>query len=166
MNRLVIDDGGPDFELENSLKITAAECDLDPSSHDPFMLDRLGKLLQNQDKVVVSTPRERRDAWSILLKSSGIYGEVVSEPAHTLGAIGVHRYGVQDRTTLVVSTGPLALRARISKRAFDMTIALGALVVLSPLLLFIAVKVVGRSCSSSDVLGAGISSSTCSSAAR
>ena len=62
MNRLVIDDGGPDFELENSLKITASEYDLDPSSHDPFMLDRLGKLLQNQDKVVVSTPRERRDA--------------------------------------------------------------------------------------------------------
>ena len=138
MNRLVIDDGGPDFALDNSLTITAAEYDLDPSSHDPFMLDRLGKLLQNQDKVVVSTPRERRDAWAFLLKSSGIYGEVVSEPAHSLGAIGVHRYEVQDKTTLVVSTGPLALRSRISKRLFDVTIASGALVALSPLLLFVA----------------------------
>ena len=141
MNHLVIDDGGPSFELEHASRISAADYALDPSSHDPFMLDRLGKLLQNQDKVVVSTPRERRDAWSFLLKSSGVYGEVVSEPAHSLGAIGLHRYEIQDRTTLVVSTGPLALRSRISKRLFDMMIALGALAALSPLLLFIALRI-------------------------
>ncbi|EAQ28698.1 probable glycosyl transferase [Erythrobacter sp. NAP1] len=140
-NRLIIDDGGPSFDLDNSLRITSAEFELDPTSHDPFMLDRLGKLLQNQDKVVVSTPQERREAWAFLLKSSGVYGEVVSEPAHSLGAIGVHRYEVQDRTTLVISTGPLALRSRISKRLFDIVLAGGALVVLSPLLLFIAARI-------------------------
>ncbi len=140
-NRLIIQDGGPSFDLEKSITISASKYDLDPASHDPFMLDRLGKLLQNQDKVVVSCPRERREAWAFLLKSTGVYGEIVSEPAHALGATDVHHYEKQGRTTLVVSTGPLGLRSRISKRLFDIIIAGGALIALSPILLFVAAKI-------------------------
>ncbi len=138
MNRLIIKDGGPDFTLDKSVSISAEKYDLDPTSHDPYMLDRLGKLLQNQDKVVISTPHERREEWAFLLKSTGVYGEIVSSPAHNLGAVGVHRYEEQGRTTLVVSTGPLGLRARITKRLFDLCVAGGALLALSPLLLFVA----------------------------
>jgi lipopolysaccharide/colanic/teichoic acid biosynthesis glycosyltransferase len=137
-NRLVIDDGGSGLPVPGAEVISAAEYSLDPSSHDPFMLDRLGKLLRNQDQVVVSCPRERRQDWAFLLKCAGVYGEIVSEPAHSLGAVGVHRYDALDRTTLVVSTGPLGLRARILKRAFDVVVALAGLLVLSPLLLTIA----------------------------
>ncbi len=140
-NRLVIDDGGSSFAFEGADFISAADYNLDPSSHDPFMLDRLGKLLRNQDQVVVSCPQERRQDWAFLLKCAGVYGEIVSEPAHVLGAVGVHRYDVLDRTTLVVSTGPLGLRARILKRAFDVAVALGGLIALSPLLLVIAVLI-------------------------
>ena len=46
-----------------------------------------------------------------------------------------------DLTTLVVSTGPLGLRARISKRLFDLVIAGGAVIALSPLLLIIALRI-------------------------
>ncbi|MFL0355015.1 hypothetical protein ACI5KX_00935 [Erythrobacter sp. GH1-10] len=53
-NRLVIDDGGSDFPYPQATVVSAAELGLDPTSHDPYMLDRLGKLLRNQDKVVVS----------------------------------------------------------------------------------------------------------------
>lgn len=141
MNHLVIDDGGPSFALEKAITVKAADYGLDPSSHDPFMLDRLGRLLQNQDKVVISTPHERRNDWAFLLKSTGVYGEVVSEPAHSLGALGVHHYDEQNRTTLVVSTGPLGLRARISKRLFDIVLAGAALVALFPLLAFIALRI-------------------------
>lgn len=140
-NRLVIDDGGSSFLFDGAERISAAEYNLDPSSHDPFMLDRLGKLLRNQDQVVVSCPRERREGWAFLLKSAGVYGEIVSEPAHTLGAVGVHRYDALDRTTLVVSTGPLGLRARILKRAFDVAVAGTALLVLSPLLIAVAIAI-------------------------
>ena len=105
------------------------------------MLDRLGKLLRNQDQVVISCLRERREAWAFLLKSAGVYGEIVSEPAHSLGAVGVHRYDDLDHTTLVVSTGPLGLRARILKRAFDVVIAWGALLALSPLLIAVAIAI-------------------------
>ena len=140
-NRLVIDDGGSSFAFEGADFISAADYSIDPSSHDPFTLDRLGKLLRNQDQVVVSCPQERRQDWAFLLKCAGVYGEIVSEPAHVLGAVGVHRYDELDRTTLVVSTGPLGLRARILKRAFDVAVALGGLIALSPLLLVIAVLI-------------------------
>lgn len=137
-NRLVIDDGGSGLPIAGAEVISAAEYSLNPASHDPFMLDRLGKLLRNQDQVVVSCPRERREEWAFLLKCAGVYGEIVSEPAHSLGAVGVHRYDALDRTTLVVSTGPLGLRARILKRAFDVVVALAGLLALSPLLLVVA----------------------------
>lgn len=140
-NRLVIDDGGSSFPDPDAVTISAAHFGLDPSNHDPFMLDRLGKLLRNQDHVVVSCPRERRENWAFLLKSAGVYGEIVSEPAHSLGAVGVHRYDDLDRTTLVVSTGPLRLRARIMKRAFDTLTAGAALLALSPLLIAVAVLI-------------------------
>lgn len=141
MNRLVINDGGSSFAFDGAEVISAADYNLDPGSHDPFMLDRLGKLLCNQDQVVVSCPRERREEWAFLLKSAGVYGEIVSEPAHSLGAIGVHRYDDLGRTTLVVSTGPLGLRGRIFKRGFDVMVALGGLVVLSPVLLVVALRI-------------------------
>ena len=89
----------------------------------------------------MSCPRERRQDWAFLLKCAGVYGEIVSEPAHELGAVGVHRYDALDRTTLVVSTGPLGLRARILKRVFDVVVALGGLIALSPLLLVVAVLI-------------------------
>ncbi len=140
-NRLVIDDGGSTFPFPDAVSVSAAEYGLEPGSHDPFMLDRLGKLLRNQDHVVVSCPRDRREDWAFLLKSAGVYGEIVSEPAHTLGAIGVHRYDELDRTTLVVSTGPLRLRSRIIKRAFDTAVAGTALLALSPILIATAIAI-------------------------
>lgn len=165
-NRVVIDDGGPSFAFAGADLVSAADYNLDPSSHDPFMLDRLGTLLRNQDQVVVSCPRERRQDWAFLLKCAGVYGEIVSEPAHELGAVGVHRYDALDRTTLVVSTGPLALRARVLKRAFDVVVALGGLIVLSPLLLVIAVLIKLEDGGPGAASGAATSSSTCSSSAR
>ncbi|MCK0129603.1 sugar transferase [Erythrobacter sp. F6033] len=140
-NRLVIMDGGPAFSLPQSLSVEAKDYDLDPTALDPFMRERLGKLLRYQDRVVVSCPAERRLAWAILLKSSGVYGEIVSETAHDLGALGVQQYKDQDATSLLVSTGPLGLRGRIAKRAFDVIAAFLGLIVLSPLLAFIALKI-------------------------
>jgi hypothetical protein len=169
-NRLIIEDNGPGFAHKDAERISAADYNLDPSSHDPFMLDRLGKLLRNQDHVVVSCPRERRADWAFLLKCAGVYGEIVSEPAHSFGAVGVHRYDELERTTLVVSTGPLGLRARILKRLFDMTIAVGGLIVLSPLLLIVALLIKledgGPVLFIQRLWAAATSSSRCSSSAR
>lgn len=53
-NVLLIDDGGPPVNLLNSLKIEAAQHDLVADTTDPHRLDRLGRYLQNMDRVVVS----------------------------------------------------------------------------------------------------------------
>ncbi len=140
-NELVIDDGGPSFWLPGAHTISTAETGLAPERHDPFMRDRLGKAMRNQDKVVVSCPIEKREDWAFLLKSTGIQGEIISEPVHRLGALGVMRYPQQERTTLVVSTGPLGLRARVMKRGFDLAVASAALLCLAPLLALIALLV-------------------------
>ncbi|MBV7258746.1 sugar transferase [Erythrobacter crassostreae] len=140
-NRLVINDGGPEFALPLSLTVDAKDYDLDPAGDDPFMRERLGKLLRNQDRVVVSCPPERRMEWAVLLKSSGVYGEIVSETAHELGALGVNRFKDQDATSLIVSTGPLGLRGRIAKRVFDIFAAIFGLIILSPLLLYVALRI-------------------------
>ncbi len=134
-NVLVIDDGGPSVSLAGADLVYAAVAGLEPVYDDPFMLDRLGKLLRNRDKVLVSSPPERRAAWAFLLKSSGISGELVSEGAHALGAIGVVHYEDQDVTSLIVSTGPLGLRGRAAKRCFDLAVAVTGLIVFAPILL-------------------------------
>ncbi len=140
-NRLVIDDGGPSFALENSKTVSAAELGLNPADHDPLMRDLIGQLLRHQDSVVVSCPLDRRDEWSMLLKSAGVHGEVVSTRAYELGALGVQHYDEQGRSTLVVSAGPLGMRARAAKRIFDISAAVLGLIVFAPLLALIALLI-------------------------
>ncbi len=140
-NQLVIDDSGPGFAAGDAERIDAARAGLNPASDDPQMRDRIGQLLRNQDSVVVSCPAERREQWATLMKSAGVFGEIVSETSHRLGAVGVQHYDSQNRSTLVVSTGPLRLRARAIKRMFDVTVAAAGLFVLSPVLLLIALVI-------------------------
>lgn len=140
-NLLVIDDGGPSFSLAKASCLAAAEVGLVPTSDDPFLLDRFGRLTQHQDRVIVSCPPTRHERWALLLKSSGVPGEIVSTPLHVLGALGVNHYAAQGRSTLVVSTGPLGIRARAVKRMFDITLAAAGLIVLSPLLAWAALRI-------------------------
>lgn len=140
-NALILDDGGPSFALNGANVINTARAGLVASRDDPMMFDRLGKILKNQDQVVVTCPPERRHDWALLLKSAGVNGEIVSDFAHGIGALGVQRYEAQGRTSLQVSTGPLGLRSRITKRMFDVAIASLGLILLSPLMLLVALAV-------------------------
>ncbi len=140
-NRLVLMDGGPEFSLDDGLNLSTRELAIAPDTQDPHMLDRLGHLLRNQDHVVVTCPPERRQDWAHVLKSAGVFGEIVSEPAQAIGVLGVRQYDLQQRTTLVVSIGPLGLRKRAVKRAFDLFLAVCGLLVISPLLLLAALAI-------------------------
>lgn len=134
-NILLIQDGGPHVAIEGAVTVSAREAGLNPAMQDPHALDRLGRYLINQDKVVVSCPRERREDWAWVLKAAGVCGEIVGENAHALGAIGITRYEASGASALVVATGPLGMRARAMKRAFDLIVATAGLVVMSPVLL-------------------------------
>ena len=64
----------------------------------------------------------------------------MSEPMHILGVTGGHGDEKLDCATLMVSTEPMGPRARIFKRLFDLVIAGGAVIALSPLMLIIALR--------------------------
>jgi len=140
-NQLIMDDGGPSFSLDGAARICTISNDLSPMADDPHMFDRLGRLLHNQDRVVVSCEKDRRAQWAFVLKSVGVRGEIVSERVHELGAMGVIRYEDQDCTALVVSNGPLSLQSRVIKRGFDIAVAVAALVALSPVFVMAAARI-------------------------
>lgn len=140
-NVLAIAAGGPEIALPNARRLDAAGAGIDPSFDDPHTLDRLGGYLHNQDKVVVSCPLEERERWALVLKAAGVTGEVVSETAHSMGAIGVSRYDALGRSALIVAMGPLGLRARALKRVFDLAVALVGSVVLAPLMALLALAI-------------------------
>jgi lipopolysaccharide/colanic/teichoic acid biosynthesis glycosyltransferase len=141
INLLVIDAGGPPINIPNAYHVDAAEHGLSPALEDPHALDRLSRYLANMDQVIVNCALEDRGAWAKALKGSGVHGEVTSELAREIGVLGVIHHDDANVSTLMVSTGPLGIRARITKRAFDLALAGGALILLSPLLLLAAILI-------------------------
>lgn len=139
MNELVITDGGPVVDFPGAIKVCASQFGLSPDLADPNALHRIGLVLRNIDRVVVSCPPERRAAWAMMLKGANVDGEVLDEQVFQLGAQGARVIG--NHGTLLVSAGPLALRSRVVKRLFDLVFASTAIIVLSPLLLLAALAV-------------------------
>jgi exopolysaccharide biosynthesis polyprenyl glycosylphosphotransferase len=141
LNVLVIDDGGPPVELPHAYRLPAADIGLQPSLDDPHTLDLFARYVRNMDQVIVSCPSERRMVWAMVLKGSGVQGEVLFDYISEIGALGVvHREEI-GITTLLVSTGPLGLRSRAMKRALDVGVSLAALVVVVPILLAAALAI-------------------------
>ncbi len=112
-NQLVIYAGGPRFTLPFSFHIDAEEHGLGPNFDDPAGLDRLAKYLHNMDEVVVSCRDEDRLHWAEVLKGSGRHGEIVSEFARQIGALGVIHHDTAAVSTFLVSAGRLRMLTRL-----------------------------------------------------
>lgn len=139
LNELVIDDGGPSVSLPGAYHVSAGSFGLTPSLCDPHALDRIGLVMRNADRVIVSAPVERRADWSIILKGANVAGEVIDDTVAELGANGARMAG--GHGILQVSVGPLGMRSRIAKRLLDVTVAGSAVLALSPLLIAVALAV-------------------------
>lgn len=138
-NVLVVDDGGTPVRVPHAWHIDTREHRLRPDRGDPHMLDRLGMFMTNMDRVIVTCPPERRKDWALVFKGSNICGEIVDPEVQELGVLGAsrgHGFG-----SLVVSVGPLGLRARAIKRMMDILIAGSAVIALAPLLLVVALMI-------------------------
>ncbi|SNS27539.1 exopolysaccharide biosynthesis polyprenyl glycosylphosphotransferase [Sphingopyxis indica] len=137
---LVIADGArlPTSYLDREIidaRVSRLRADLD----DPYMLDRLGKILEDYDRVTIVCAPERRAEWARALKGVNILGEIVMPEIAELGPITTrNREGV---TTLVVSWGPLNRANRVKKRALDLALTIPALVVLLPLMAMVALAI-------------------------
>ncbi len=139
VNELVIDDGGPVIDLPHVRRVDAARFSLVPDSADPVALDRIGNLLRNVDRVIISCPPDRRHAWAMICKGAAIEGEVIDDTIAELDALGARLAG--GRGLLLVSVGPLGLRMRALKRIFDLAFAIPAIILISPLLVVVALAI-------------------------
>ena len=139
LNEMVIDDGGPPFILPGAYHVSAQSFGLKPSLDDPHALDRIGLVMRNADRVIISSPPERRADWGIILKGGNVAGEVIDETVARLGAHSARLVG--GHGLLQVSVGPLGMRSRIEKRLLDLLVAGCALLALSPLLILAAVLI-------------------------
>lgn len=113
--------------------------DLHPTNDDPLMLDRLGRLIEKCDRVVLACRADRRRIWARMLRGAGVDVEVLAPELEEIGVVNARTF--QGRPTLLVSTKPLGLRDRTIKRTFDIVIAFVALVALAPLLLAVALAI-------------------------
>jgi exopolysaccharide biosynthesis polyprenyl glycosylphosphotransferase len=141
LNVLVIDDGGPPVALPDSYFVNARERGLSPALDDPHALDLLARHVRNMDQVIVSCPPERRLEWANVLKGAGVHGEVLFEFMREIGALGVIQRAEINTTTLLVSAGPLGLRARAAKRLLDVAVSIAALIVAVPILAIAAAAI-------------------------
>ena len=141
LNVLVIEDGGPLVGLRDTYLVNARECGLRPALDDPHALDLFARYVRNMDQVIVSCPPERRLEWASVLKGSGVHGEVLFEFMQEIGALGVIQRSEINTTTLLVSAGPLGLRARAAKRLLDVAVSIAALIVAVPILAIAAAAI-------------------------
>ena len=112
---------------------SASELDL------PSGFERIGRLLQHCEVVCVACPPERRTLWAQFLKGAGIDVEFVMPELAELDAAALRT--TQSGQTVITSRGPLGLRERIYKRAMDLLIGTGALVMFALPMLLIALAI-------------------------
>ncbi|WP_324827093.1 sugar transferase [Qipengyuania zhejiangensis] len=136
---LIVMDGGPPIDIPGAQVVHTDTFDINDANDNPQGLDQIGRLMRGMDRVIVSCESDRRSDWASVMRSAGVRGEVLSVAIQQLGAIALEREGHQ--ALLVVSTGPLALHARLFKRIMDIAITVPALVLLSPLMLLVALLI-------------------------
>ncbi|MDQ0251551.1 exopolysaccharide biosynthesis polyprenyl glycosylphosphotransferase [Sphingomonas kyeonggiensis] len=137
---LVIVDGAnvPDGYLNREI-VDARASGLRTDLDDPYMLDRLGTVLQDYDRVVIVCTPDHKAEWARALKGVNIVGEIVMPEIAELGPLTTRqRDGV---TTVVVSWGPLNRANRVKKRALDLAVTIPALLMLLPVLVMVAIAI-------------------------
>lgn len=109
--------------------IDATVENLKPNLANPEIIQRLGLITQDMDRVIVHCKTEYRQAWAFTLKALDVNAEIVTPELNDLAPIALNRR--DGHIALMVSQGPLRLSERIIKRSFDIICALIAI----PLLL-------------------------------
>jgi exopolysaccharide biosynthesis polyprenyl glycosylphosphotransferase len=119
--------------------IDAHQFGMRPEPRDPLMIQRLARLLDGADRVVIFCSLEMCSRWAAMLKATNVQGEILADQMSSVGAVGVGRIG--DRTTLVVSARPLSAQQKMVKRLFDLALTIPALILLAPLMLLVALAI-------------------------
>ncbi|MGX7953807.1 exopolysaccharide biosynthesis polyprenyl glycosylphosphotransferase [Tsuneonella sp. HG249] len=136
---LVLGDGLPVEPSEGFDFVDVEAMGLWPDLRKPATIDALAQIIAPYDRVIVACRFERRANWATFLKSQDVGGEILLDRDLLHGAVAVGSYGAED--TLVLSRGPLSLANRLQKRAFDLVVAITAVLLLSPVLIAAAILI-------------------------
>lgn len=139
LNELLIVDGVEALSLGIKHRLNTRAMGLSPDLDDPEMLDRIGRHLRGFDRVVVSCPVDRREAWTLLLRGANVDGEFLLSDKGVIDVLAVGRVG--SHTTHIVSRGPLSTSNRAAKRGLDLAVTVPALILSAPLLLVVAIAI-------------------------
>lgn len=110
-----------------------------PARPDAASYNRLAELLGSVDRVIVKCSATRRDLWAHVLKGMNVHAEVLAPELMETRPLEIGQF--EGRPTLILAKGPLNLRDRLLKRAFDLAFAVSAIVLLSPVLLLTAIAI-------------------------
>ncbi|MBR0552094.1 exopolysaccharide biosynthesis polyprenyl glycosylphosphotransferase [Stakelama marina] len=136
---LLIVDG--DARKPNSPFTSVIQADrrLDPNLNAPELYGHMAASARSADRIVVACPPERRAAWARVLKGADIQGEIYMPELSVFKPLGMEN--VRGETSLIVAAGPLNLMERSIKRAFDLSVAVTMIILLSPILLMTAIAI-------------------------
>lgn len=126
-------------EKPDGLAIDAQKLRLFPDPADRESLNRLGKFSEGMDRVVVYCQRADRQRWAFALKSLNLHAEIVVPELAKLAPLALS--GHAGTTTLLLSSDPLGLSQRMTKRCFDIAVAIAASLFVLPLLAIMAVLI-------------------------
>ncbi len=139
MAEIRITDGIPLDHREDAPVVDAIAQQLVPDLSDPVVIQRLGMLTRDMDRVIVHCTLDNRLAWASVLKTLDINAEIVTQELKELAPIAVNRRDGQ--IALMISQGPLKWNERLSKRMFDIVFALFAIPVLALPMLIVAIAI-------------------------
>jgi lipopolysaccharide/colanic/teichoic acid biosynthesis glycosyltransferase len=136
---MLLVDGVKVAPANGQIVIDARAEGLQPTWDDPALLDRIARRLQGSDRVTVACPQDRRQLWARMLRGGNLDIEILTPELEEMGAIGLRR--TQIGPAVLIASGPLRLRQRVLKRAFDVLVAVTASVFLAPVMLFVAIAI-------------------------
>lgn len=136
---LIIDEAIIPEDVRGMTIVDAGVMGLKADLDDPYMLHRLGMLLRDFDRVVISCPPDRKADWAQMLKGANILGEIVAPELDSLAPLAVQ--SCRGVPTLVVARGPLNLANRAKKRLLDIALTVPVLIALAPLMIVVAIAI-------------------------
>jgi len=134
---LIVDD--VDYPPGFAEVIFSKDQDIFPGRDNFQSLERIAPIIESFDRVVIACPPDRRIAWAEMMRGADIDVEILAPELREIGAIRLR--SADQRTTLLVASGPLSVGDQILKRAFDLLFAACALVILSPIFIIVAVAI-------------------------
>ena len=134
---LVIADGIPVKSAGHRLVVNAHGAGISADLSIPLMLDRVGRLLKNVDRVTVACVPEREENWTLILKGAGVSGEV--RTARTTPAFDAEPIDIFDERHAVFRIP--TLQEIMVKRLMDLAITLPMILFFAPLMIVIAAAI-------------------------